>query len=121
MPRFVVLRHEMPAGDPRPDHYDLMLEQGSVLWTWTCSRLPDEAEPVEAERLPDHRLLYLEFEGDLSGGRGCVRRIDAGDYTLLPTSAGEIAVHLRGAQLHGTLTLARLLDDPSRWRIARRP
>lgn len=31
----------------------------------------------EAERTPDHRNVYLAYEGEISGGRGSVRRVAA--------------------------------------------
>jgi hypothetical protein len=35
---------------------------------------------VDAQRIADHRLAYLEYEGPISGGRGTVRRLDGGSY-----------------------------------------
>src|SRR4051794_23553598 len=64
MPRFVLLRHETPAGSERPTHFDLMLEHNGVLRTWALSGLPAAGEPLLAEQLPDHRLAYLDYEGE---------------------------------------------------------
>jgi hypothetical protein len=149
MPRFVVLLHETPPGYPRPSHYDLMLEQGEVLWTWACDRLPiatgsgvfggespsitkspsppmtpdplAAGEAIVAERLPDHRLAYLDYEGGVSEGRGSVRRIDAGEYEPLDAPQGSIRVRLWGTLLRGTLTLSPLAADPGRWTISWSP
>ena len=118
MPRFVVLLHEMPAGTLRPTHYDLMFEQSGVLWTWAVENLPTAGESQRADRLPDHRVAYLEYEGELTGGRGHVRRIDAGQYELLTQSPAEIVLQVHGQQLVGILTLALLTDEPYRWRVA---
>ena len=91
MPRFVLLRHETPPGHPRPSHWDLMLEHAGVLLTWELQTLPglwaealgedssDAEDTVEARRLSDHRLAYLEIEGPVSGGRGTVQRCDRGE------------------------------------------
>src|SRR5882724_3306447 len=68
MPRFVILRHETPPGFARPAHWDFMLECGGVLRTW---------------EMADHRLAYLEYEGEVPGGRGTVSRWDEGRYEIL--------------------------------------
>jgi hypothetical protein len=73
--RYVVLRH-----DGIPDaHFDLMFETGpgSMLQTWRLSEWP--VRSVESvTRIRDHRRAFLDFQGDLTGGRGTVIRIDEG-------------------------------------------
>jgi hypothetical protein len=117
MPRFVVLRHETPPGYARGDHYDLMLERGSGLWTWACEALPQAGQAIVAERLPDHRLVYLDYQGEISASRGRVSRVDAGSYDLLSEADAELAVELHGQTLHGTLVLAKLPGEGQRWRV----
>lgn len=118
MPRFVVLRHEMPAAAHRGSHFDLMLQHGDVLWTWAFDQLPAPALPVSGERLADHRLAYLDYEGDVSGDRGSVTRMDAGEYELLAESVEQIRVRVAGQTLRGTLVIAKATGEPHRWRIA---
>ena len=74
MPRFVILQHETDAGS----HYDLMLEVGGVLKTWSLSEPPEADREVACKSLPDHRLAYLDYEGPISGGRGSVTRLGSG-------------------------------------------
>jgi len=77
--RYVVLRHE---GIPDA-HFDLMFETepGSMLQTWRLTDWPVRSvEP--ATRIRDHRRAFLDFQGDLTGGRGMVIRIDEGTCTL---------------------------------------
>ena len=117
MPRFVVLLHETPPGYPRPTHYDLMLEQGTVLATWALAKLPVAGgESVDAERLPDHRLDYLDYEGEVSGGRGRVVRVDRGTYELLPSDSGESCYRLTG-ELRGVLRVQPPTPGGDVWRI----
>jgi hypothetical protein len=117
MPRFVLLRHETPPGYPRPAHYDLMLEQGELLWTWALDRLPAPNQPATAERLKDHRPFYLDFEGQLSSDRGSVQRIDQGHYDLLNHSPDRLELHLHGQSLNGRATL--ILDAATqRWCVS---
>lgn len=94
MPRFVVLRHSLPAEAERPTHWDWMFELNGVLETWATEPLnqlfgPSELiEPISviAQRLADHRLEYLDYEGPVSGQRGSVARILRGTYTCLDQS-----------------------------------
>lgn len=118
MPRFVVLLHETPPGYPRGTHFDLMLEQAGVLRTWALEKLPAADESVMAERLPDHRLAYLDFEGAVAGNRGQVSRVDTGDFDLVADSESALVVAIRGAQLVGSLTLAQVAEGAHRWRVS---
>ncbi|MFO1094461.1 MAG: DNA polymerase ligase N-terminal domain-containing protein [Planctomycetaceae bacterium] len=79
MPRYVILTHDHPF-----PHWDLMLESGGVLRTWRLLNEPATGRRVPAERLADHRLKYLDYEGPVSGGRGIVARWDYGTYAQLP-------------------------------------
>src|ERR1700704_4821039 len=93
MPRFVILEHDHPVL-----HWDLMLEAGTALRTWRLARAPSApGEVIDALALPDHRLFYLDYEGPVSGGRGVVKRWDAGEYEPMPLSAAEeLCVRLHG-------------------------
>ncbi len=98
MPRFVLLEHDHPYL-----HWDFMLEVGDALWTWRLDRIPETAESIPAERLLDHRLHYLDYEGPVSGNRGSVKRIDRGDYERLTRDdACDFQIRLSGSRLRGT-------------------
>src|SRR6185312_11279708 len=75
MPRYAILEHDWPKR-----HWDFLLEAGNVLRAWRLQDEPQTNRPNRAEANFDHRLLYLEYEGPLSGGRGRVSRWDAGTY-----------------------------------------
>jgi hypothetical protein len=100
MPRFVVLEHTWNG-----THWDLMLEQGGALWTWSLARRPEPEVWIAAGRLPDHRMAYLEYEGPISGNRGSVRRVDAGVHSVIAQHPDSVVVELEGASLRG---IARL-------------
>jgi DNA polymerase Ligase (LigD) len=124
--RFVLLRHELPASARRKSHWDLMLENHGKLLTWEVAELPNEGLPaafasIGIVRLPDHRLLYLDYSGPISGGRGSVKRIDFGHYEFLTNGsvkyglngfyppADLVPVKLVGSRFEITLGLDRRL------------
>lgn len=75
LPRWTILEHDFPWL-----HWDLLLERsdGTAAHTWRLLRQPCCDEPIAAEPLPDHRLIYFDYEGEVSGGRGRVKRLDGG-------------------------------------------
>jgi hypothetical protein len=77
--RYVVLHHE---GIAQP-HFDLMVEwsAGEKLETFRCPAWPPRVGQT-LTRIGAHRREYLNYEGPVSGGRGSVRRIAAGDCEL---------------------------------------
>lgn len=109
MPRFVVLEHDRPTL-----HWDLMLEVGLVLWTWRLDANPRAGGSCGAVRIADHRRLYLDYEGEVSGGRGTVKRVAAGEFAWVEDTPERVVVELRGANLAGRLTVAggRAILDP---------
>ncbi len=115
--RFAVLLHRTPPGYPRPDHWDLLLEQSTGLWTWALPT-PPERGPARAQRLPDHRLLYLDYEGPVSGNRGTVSRWDQGEYELLQTTGERFELCFWGEKLRGHYVL-EYTGSGSYWRWTR--
>ncbi|QDV18162.1 ATP-dependent DNA ligase [Gimesia panareensis] len=118
MQQYVILRHDHPEL-----HWDLMLEEGDVLKTWRLPE-PPEIDPASdessldltAEELPDHRLVYLEYEGPVSGDRGEVTRWDRGTFTLLERSEDQLVALLTGEELAGRITLKKT-DQEHQWSL----
>ena len=73
--RYAVLYH---SGIDEP-HFDLLVEThpGSDLAAWRSPVWPIES-PTSLRRLKDHRRIYLQYQGELSGNRGHVKRIADG-------------------------------------------
>lgn len=106
MPRFVILEHDYPT-----THWDLMLESDSVLRTWRLTRPPQSGEAFDATAICDHRLLYLDYEGPISGNRGRVVRWEWGTFGVLEESARRLVVHLVGKRLDGVFVLECAVGD----------
>jgi len=140
MPRFVILRHETPPGYHRPPHWDFMLEADGVLRTWALPEKPARGLALTVEAIADHRLSYLEYEGEVSGDRGRVARWDWGTYEtvgkqIASGAASKIQAATRGneasipSQLHliihgekmtGGVMLSPIRshgDGPAHWRF----
>jgi hypothetical protein len=110
MPRYVILEHDHPHL-----HWDLMLEAGQMLRTWRLDAPPRAGATVGAEPSFDHRPLYLDYEGPVSGNRGHVVRWDAGTFTAEEENADPLRLHLTGGRLRGTAVLGRTADGT--WRL----
>lgn len=115
MPRFAVLRHEMPPGSPRATHWDFMLEQEGALRTWALDEPPRADAEIAALELAVHRVAYLQYEGPVSGDRGSVSRWDEGDFKIVHESADLLEITLAGKQLTGQARLMRQPTDPLHW------
>jgi hypothetical protein len=104
MPRFVLLEHRWDGL-----HWDFMLEHGDVLRTWAIDApvVPDADLPARA--LPDHRRIYLEYQGEISGNRGVVRRVAEGFYTAEVWEEGRVRVRLHGTQLVGDVEIRQVV------------
>jgi hypothetical protein len=77
--RFVILAHTVNG----LTHFDLMLELAGhdKLRTYQLVQWPLAAgESCAAPRIGDHRRAYLDYEGEVSGGRGRVTRVQAGTW-----------------------------------------
>jgi DNA polymerase Ligase (LigD) len=107
MPRFAVVEHDHPT-----THWDLFLEDGPELRTWRLYGLPGPNELVRAAPVGPHRLVYLDYEGPVSGGRGNVRRFDAGTFEWIVDEPGRVVVCLAGQILSGR---AVYVDSESNW------
>lgn len=105
MPRYVILEHDHPLL-----HWDLMLEAGPVLRTWRLEAPPEPGRVVGAAASFDHRPVYLDYEGPVSGDRGTVRQWDAGTFAWEADAPGRVAMCLDGLRLKGTARLEQLAD-----------
>lgn len=130
MPRFVLLRHECPQEFPKPSHWDLMLEHEGKLQTWELRQLPaswaqqlgiaagDGHDSLEIHPLADHRMEYLEYEGQIFGNRGSVTRTDVGNYEMLETEQSLQCFQLVGEKINSTITIRQ---TDGKWQMLAQP
>jgi hypothetical protein len=104
--RYVILQHDWLG-----IHYDLMFEVGSALRTWRLDQPPQRGQPLNAVRSFDHRLLYLDYEGPVSGDRGHVKRWDAGTYEGDLDAPNPLRLRLRGNRWQGIIELRPVQGD----------
>lgn len=100
--RFTILAHDFPF-----EHWDLLLETEDQLKTWRLQNPPRSGLPVGACPLPDHRRLYLDYEGPVSGNRGRVARWETGCFVWRLCEADQVWIDVRGHRLCGRLELSR--------------
>ena len=108
--RFVILRHDHPYL-----HWDLLLEEDTSCRCWRLLREPCSGEPIAAERLPPHRLQYLDYEGPVTGNRGNVRRIVSGSYFVGESAEEELHIGLTHNTVFSSGRLRILNDDRQFW------
>jgi hypothetical protein len=102
--QFALLRHWAENSPPaaqcdtgHPCHWDLLLETDSDhLLTWRLDWVPDRqimaGQPpmaISGRRLAGHRRLYLDYEGPISGDRGCVTKVMTGKYRAVLSCLAE--------------------------------
>lgn len=120
--RFALLRHDVPADFGRPSHWDLLLERGESCWTWAMEQLPgllsgqEGATCVDARRLVDHRLHYLDHEGPVGGDRGEVRRFLSGECRWIGTGDARVHVQLESSVICVNTVIEWQIED--RWKLS---
>ncbi len=87
----VILRHDTPDGG---SHLDWMiLRESGLLMTFRVASRPDHpGGAFEGARLADHRAVYLDFEGEISGGRGRVTRVARGVVAVVESSEARVVI-----------------------------
>lgn len=130
---FVILLH---SGNG-PAHYDFLLEGSAMAETWQflddpAALMPSSAGElggkrarpkaaekileIPAKKIQDHRLMYMDYEGPLSRGRGSVRQLDKGTYEMISRSATSLEFRLAGRTMKG---IFRLEQAQGRWILRR--
>lgn len=104
-------------------HVDWLIEppltdrQGGRLWTWRCDRACYDWQAGRAmllERIADHRRVYLDYQGPISGGRGEVRQVDRGWVRPVMWTGERLWLDLRMERCRRPVMMQRI--DGARWK-----
>jgi hypothetical protein len=112
--KFVVQKHQRES---EPTHWDLMLERDEILETYRLSLPPDrwEKETIETEKIFDHPLKFLSYEGSVNSGKGRVEIADCGTYRLIERNETQQQILFSGNLLKGEYRLC--LIEGNRWKL----
>ena len=114
MPCCVILYHETPDDAAVDSHLDFMLQANDELLTWRWDIIPQDNQVFVAARLANHRVEYLTLEGQLSGNRGTVTRIDQGTFEpAIEGSQQQFSIFIQTTKFQGELVAEALSED--RW------
>jgi hypothetical protein len=118
MPEFVIQKH---THTNNPAHWDLMLRQGDTLVTWRISVPPEQMSvvPIEAEKISDHPLKFLTYQGTVNNGKGNVEIADTGTYELIERTPDKIKISIAGRIINGVMEL--MLIENSLWQLKYQP
>ena len=115
----VLLRHTQD-GDV---HFDWLLGvpgmgKSERLWTWRIA-VPScdwvKGQSYEMQRIFDHRAQYLTYEGEISGNRGYVERVDEGTHHPVVWSGEKITTRMELRHFKGIAIMECLNED--QWQV----
>jgi hypothetical protein len=107
--RFVILEHRWNGV-----HWDFLVDDGPTLRTWAIDEPIVVGKDLPARALPPHRRFYLDYEGEVSGGRGTVRRWDSGVCVVLDWGEDVTRLEVRGTQLVGSVEFRSVEEEGRR-------
>jgi hypothetical protein len=112
---FVIHEHSTPDGG----HWDLMLQIEDTLWTWRLHHRPQHILdiPIPVEKIANHPLRFLSYEGPVQNHTGSVKITDKGNFTLLEQTEKEILFEVAGQVLNGKFQLQ--LQQDNLWLLSR--
>ena len=107
--QFVIQKHTKSGGT----HWDLMVQNGDLLKTWRLDKGPGQLKnaPAKAEKIFDHPLKFLTYEGKVNEGKGSVKIADKGICEITTQSDGKIEMELAGEILKGEFIMTRITED----------
>ena len=109
--RFVIQKHTKSGSS----HWDMMVQKGDFLQTWRLDKEPRQIHlqntPAKAEKIFDHPLKFLTYEGPVNKGKGRVKIADAGTYKIINQDAGKIEMELAGEILKGKFILTHIAEN----------
>ena len=119
MAQTVVLLHTQPG---KPDHYDWLIDQPHLqtecrLITFRVPVRPDLHHEFVAEKAPDHRAIYLDYEGELTRNRGKVTRVLDGQIEQLNTDRDRLTAVVVWNGVRSNINASCIDPGTNRWRF----
>lgn len=117
MLRFVIQKHVLNDGTI---HFDIMFEKDGVLKTYQISNIEDllNFQSVDAKNIQDHRIIYLDYEGEISNNRGYVKIFDTGEYVIKEMSNGSMKFEVKGKIISGIMSFLLTDSKTKMWRLS---
>ena len=110
MNKWVLLEHKVYSANSIDIHYDFLVENEIDCLTWKFLKIPFlNKASVEIFKQSNHRLVWLSREEyELSGNRGCVKRIDHGIFKNVSDNldSEDFRFILDGELLHGLFEIS---------------
>lgn len=118
MPEFVIQKH---IHTDNPAHWDMMLQQSDKLLTWRINVPPENISsiPIEAEKIFDHPIKFLTYQGAVNNGNGNVEIADAGTYKIVEITPDKINISITGKIIKGMMELTQIKN--SIWQLSYQP
>ena len=114
---FVIQEHRQPE----EVHWDLMIQREDVLWTWRMACPPEAIAdpPLPLERIADHPVRFLTYEGPVQQNTASVRIADRGTVEILDPTEAALKIVFQGQVLKGPFLLSQ--QSGGRYRLCRQP
>lgn len=94
-----------------------MLENEGHLSTWRINTPPEELKttPAKAEKIFDHDLKFLTYQGPVNKGKGNVTTADKGTYSIITQTPKKLQIQIDAKILNGTYNLTK--ESENTWQI----
>ena len=91
-----------------------------VLKSWAVPKVPSKSTDLKrlAIQVEDHKLGYIDFEGEIeegSYGAGTIKIWDKGTYEIESNKKDKIVFTLHGSRLEGRYTLLKMRLGKDQW------
>lgn len=97
-----------------------MLEENGILLTWRIDVPPERiCQNCTAEKIFDHPLGFLTYEGKVNNGKASVSIADKGFYSVMYRDENEMEIHFKGRILEGAFRLSHKTGDT--WNLCPEP
>lgn len=103
--KFVIQEHTTAADK----HWDIMLQSDNWLQTWRLNCPPEKIseQPVNAEKIFDHPLKFLTYQGPVQNQTGTVYTVEKGTYIIENQTEKQMELNMHGKILNGKFTLTK--------------